>query len=231
MSRFTRRSLELSSVTRAGEPCIGSLTKKRITDRGEVSVCLTESRMKIGRTGSSSAARAGRPSATNGSRAAEALMIMLVLVVALSGCSSPRPSDPSAKALSVAASPALTEEPTALPHAVSPRLIYLVRPAPRVARSGASGLVSAPWVVRAISGDRMTITVEADQGDECDDPRGIAVKSTSDAVELWSYYQPSSADAARPCSGRVMVKVWSIRLVSPLGKRKLIHAPAVGDRP
>lgn len=139
---------------------------------------------------------------------------LLALLACLAGCStnSGGPSQP--RVLTSASPDPLT--PSAAPVGMASPT-----PAPIVSASSADALLSLPWRLVALDGNRLTILYVAGDG-SCALPVGIQLAQTTDQVEVWAR---SRRAGGQQCPDRLVRGVAYVDLAEPLGHRVLLHAP------
>jgi hypothetical protein len=148
---------------------------------------------------------------------------LLALLACVAGCSTPTgPAQP--RQLTSAS-------PDPLASAAVPIGMASPTPAPIVSGPSADALLSLPWRLVALDGNRLTILYVAGDG-SCVLPVGIQVAETTDQVEVWAR---SRRAGGQQCPDRLVRGVAYVDLAELLGRRVLLHAPVerewAGTRP
>ena len=111
--------------------------------------------------------------------------------------------------------------PDPLTSSASPVGMASPTPAPTVSGSSADALLSLPWRLVGIDGNRLTILYVAGDG-SCVLPVGIQLAQTTDQVEVWAR---SRRAGGQQCPDRLVRGIAYVDFAEPLGHRVLLHAP------
>ena len=139
------------------------------------------------------------------------------LVLAVTGCSHSASAGPPALPPTTAGASLDALRPSVPPGFAQ------VFPASVQRVTNTAGLISEPWTLAALHG--ATITVVFAGGDnDCILPDGYALSSTATTVEV-ALLSKDVKPHAQACSAAGLEGIGTITLDTPLGGRRLLHAP------